>query len=152
MVEVKLLSIGAVAKRAGIATSALRFYEDEGLIHAERSPAGHRLYHADVLRRVAFILAAQRVGLSLAEIRDALATLPDHRTPTRKDWEHLSAGWRSRLDHQILLLQRLRDDLTGCIGCGCLSLAVCRLYNPGDIVGADGPGARILLADLEEDR
>jgi MerR family redox-sensitive transcriptional activator SoxR len=151
VVEVKRLAIGAVAKRSGVATSALRFYEDQGLIHSERSPAGHRQYHPDVLRRVAFIQAAQRVGLSLAEIREALSSLPDHRTPNRKDWAQLSEGWRRRLDDQIVLLQRLRDDLTGCIGCGCLSLSVCALYNPGDAAAAMGTGARYLLADLEPD-
>jgi len=147
MVEVKLLSIGAVADRAGVATSALRFYEDEGLISSERAPSGHRQYHADVLRRVAFIQAAQRVGLTLAEIRDALATLPGNRTPNRRDWSRLSARWRSRLDDQIAWLERLRDDLDGCIGCGCLSLSVCALYNPGDRVAVAGPGPRILMGD-----
>src|SRR5262245_62561154 len=106
MVEVKRYAIGAIAARAGVATSALRFYEQQGLIQSERTPAGHRQYHADVLRRVAFIQAAQRVGLSLAEIREALASLPDGRTPNRKDWAHLSAQWQERLDQQIGLLQR----------------------------------------------
>lgn len=147
MVEVKLLSIGTVASRAGVATSALRFYEDEGLISSERAPSGHRQYHADVLRRVAFIQAAQRVGLTLAEIRGALATLPDNRTPNRKDWARLSGQWRARLDEQIAWLERLRDDLDGCIGCGCLSLSVCALYNPGDRLATLGPGPRILLGD-----
>ncbi len=147
MVEVKLLSIGTVAARAGVATSALRFYEDEGLISSERAPSGHRQYHADVLRRVAFIQAAQRVGLTLAEIRAALATLPDNRTPTRRDWARLSAQWRMRLDEQIAWLERLRDDLDGCIGCGCLSLSVCALYNPGDRLATHGPGPRILMGD-----
>ena len=147
MVEVKRLSIGAVAARAGVATSALRFYEDQGLITSERAPSGHRQYHADVLRRVAFIQAAQRVGLALAEIRDALATLPDNRTPNRKDWARLSQSWRSRLDDADPWLERLRDDLDGCIGCGCLSLSVCALYNPGDRVAVRGPGPRILMGD-----
>ena len=150
MVEVKRFPIGAIAARAGVATSALRFYEDQGLIHSERTPAGHRQYHSDVLRRVAFIQAAQRVGLSLAEIREALASLPEGRTPNRRDWAHLSAQWRSRLDEQIGLLQRLRDDLTGCIGCGCLSLSVCALYNPGDQLASYGPGAHILLQDMDD--
>jgi MerR family redox-sensitive transcriptional activator SoxR len=149
VVEVKRYSIGAIAARAGVATSALRFYEQQGLIHSERTPAGHRVYHADVLRRVAFIQAAQRVGLSLAEIREALASLPDGRTPTRKDWAELSAQWRERLDAQIGLLERLRDDLTGCIGCGCLSLSVCALYNPDDELAKYGPGAHILLQDVD---
>jgi len=147
MVEVKRLSIGAVAARAGVATSALRFYEDQGLITSERAPSGHRQYHADVLRRVAFIQAAQRVGLSLSEIRDALATLPDNRTPNRKDWTRLSQSWRSRLDDEIAWLERLRDDLDGCIGCGCLSLSACALYNPGDRVAVRGPGPRILMGE-----
>jgi MerR family transcriptional regulator, redox-sensitive transcriptional activator SoxR len=151
MVEVKRYPIGAIAARAGVATSALRFYEDQGLIHSERTAAGHRQYHADVLRRVAFIQAAQRVGLSLAEIRDALASLPDRRTPNRKDWAQLSAQWRERLDEQIGLLERLRDDLSDCIGCGCLSLSVCALYNPGDQMARYGPGAHILLQDMDDD-
>jgi MerR family transcriptional regulator, redox-sensitive transcriptional activator SoxR len=150
MVEVKRYPIGAIAARAGVATSALRFYEDQGLIQSERTAAGHRQYHADVLRRVAFIQAAQRVGLSLAEIREALASLPDRRTPNRKDWAQLSVQWRKRLDEQIGLLERLRDDLTGCIGCGCLSLSVCALYNPGDEMARYGPGAHILLQDFNE--
>ena len=111
--------------RAGVATSALRFYEEQGLITSERASSGHRQYHADVLRRVAFIQAKPRVGLSLSEIRDALATLPDNRTPNRKDWS-ISQSWRSRLDDEIAWLERLRDDLDGCIGCGCLSLSVAR--------------------------
>ena len=147
MVEVKRLSIGAVAARAGVATSALRFYEDQGLITSERASSGHRQYHADVLRRVAFIQAAQHVGLSLGEIREALATLPDNRTPNRKDWALLSRGWRSRLDEEIHWLERLRDDLDGCIGCGCLSLSVCSLYNPGDRVAVRGAGPRILMGE-----
>ncbi len=147
VVEVKRLSIGAVAERAGVATSALRYYEDQGLIHSERSTSGHRQYHADVLRRVAFIQAAQRVGLTLSEIRDSLASLPDSRTPTAKDWAQLSAGWQSRLDEEIAYLERLRDDLVGCIGCGCLSLATCALHNPGDRAARYGPGARFLLGD-----
>jgi MerR family redox-sensitive transcriptional activator SoxR len=150
VVEVKRYPIGVVAARAGVATSALRFYEDQGLIQSERTPAGHRQYHADVLRRVAFIQAAQRVGLSLAEIRDALASLPEARTPNRRDWAQLSAVWRARLDEQIGLLQRLRDDLSGCIGCGCLSLSVCALYNPGDELAQYGPGAHILLQDFAD--
>lgn len=149
MVEVKELTIGAVAKRAGVATSALRFYEEQGLIHSERTPAGHRVYHADVLRRVAFIQAAQRVGLRLGEISEALATLPENRTPNRRDWARLGSEWRQRLDHQITLMERLRDDLTGCIGCGCLSLSICALYNPDDRIAEQGPGAQILMRDME---
>ena len=143
------LTIGEVSTRTGVAHSALRFYEAEGLIQAERTSGGQRRYHRDVLRRVSFMRIAQQVGLSLQEIRDALATLPESRTPTRADWERLSASWRSRLDARISLLERLRDDLSGCIGCGCLSLQVCPLYNPGDVLAAKGPGAHILLGDAD---
>jgi MerR family transcriptional regulator, redox-sensitive transcriptional activator SoxR len=141
------LTIGEVAERTGVATSALRFYEREGLMQAERTAGGQRRYHRDVLRRVAFIRVAQRVGLTLDEIRDALASLPEGRTPTRADWERLSRQWRPRLDAQIALLQRLRDELTSCIGCGCLSLRSCTLYNQGDEAAALGPGPRYLLGD-----
>lgn len=153
MVEVKSprhgtgWTVGQVAERAGVATSALRFYEDEGLLHPERNDAGHRRYHPEVLRRVAFIQAAQKVGLSLAEIRRALASLPDGRTPTRRDWASLARSWRPMLEERIRLLERLRDDLDGCIGCGCLSLTTCRLYNPDDEAAALGTGARYLLGD-----
>ena len=147
MVEVKRLSVGEVAARAGVATSALRFYEDHGLIQSERNVSGHRRYHADVLRRVSFIRTAQRVGLSLAEIREALASLPNHRTPTAKDWERLASSWRPRLDEQIEVLTRMRDQLDSCIGCGCLSLASCGLWNPGDAAAELGPGPRYLLSD-----
>jgi MerR family transcriptional regulator, redox-sensitive transcriptional activator SoxR len=150
VVEVKTFPIGVVASRAGVATSALRFYEEQGLIRSERAASGHRRYHADVLRRVAFIQAAQRVGLTLAEIRESLASLPENRTPNRRDWARLSAQWRSRLDDQIGLLQRLRNDLSGCIGCGCLSLSVCALYNPDDVLAAHGPGAHLLLQDVTD--
>jgi MerR family redox-sensitive transcriptional activator SoxR len=145
--EARRYSIGEVAARAGVATSALRFYEDEGLISSDRSAAGHRQFHPDVLRRVSFIRIAQRVGLSLDEIRTALAELPDARTPTAADWAHLAESWRPRLDEQIAVLTRLRDNLSGCIGCGCLSLSVCRLWNPGDAAAELGTGARYLLAD-----
>lgn len=139
------LSIGTLAARSGVATSALRFYEAEGLIHAERSPGGQRRYHRDMLRRVSFIRVAQQVGLRLEEIREAMASLPDNRTPTKQDWEHLAESWRPRLDAQIGMLERLRDKLTGCIGCGCLSLAACRMFNPGDLVCERGPGPRYVL-------
>ena len=139
------LSIGEVAERAGIASSALRFYEAEGLIHADRSDGGQRRYHRDVLRLVAFIRAAQRVGLTLDEIRDALHTLPEKRTPTASDWTRLSKGWRPLLDRRIEEMQRLRDRLDSCIGCGCLSLKTCALSNPNDVAAADGPGARWLM-------
>ena len=147
MVEVKRFSVGQVAERAGVATSALRFYEEHGLIHAERNESGHRRYHPDVLRRVSFIRTAQRVGLSLAEISDALGSLPDHRTPTAKDWSRLASSWRPRLDEQIAMITRLRDQLDDCIGCGCLSLTSCGLWNPDDAAGDLGSGARYLLSD-----
>lgn len=139
------LPIGAVAERAGVATSALRFYEAEGLITASRAGSGHRRFHRDVLRRIAFIRAAQQVGLTLEEIRSALATLPDARTPTKRDWERLSKGWRPRIDEQIAQLERMRDRLTGCIGCGCLSLQACKMLNPDDEAATRGPGPRYVI-------
>jgi len=141
------LSIGEVAERSGVTPSALRFYEAEGLISSERTAGNQRRFHRDVLRRVAFIRVAQRVGLSLEEVHEALATLPERRTPTAADWAKLAHDWRPRLDEQIAVLQRLRDDLTGCIGCGCLSFKVCALYNPGDGAAALGSGPRYLLGD-----
>ena len=143
------LSIGEVADRAGIAASALRFYEKEGLIHSDRTDGGQRRYHRDVLRLVAFIRAAQRVGLSLDDIRDALATLPEGHTPTAADWTRLSRGWRPLLDRRIEEMQRLRDRLDSCIGCGCLSLKTCALSNPDDVAASDGPGARWLMVGGE---
>jgi MerR family transcriptional regulator, redox-sensitive transcriptional activator SoxR len=139
------LPIGAVSERTGVAPSALRFYEAEGLIHASRSPGGQRRYPRDVLRRVSFIRVAQQVGLSLDEIRAALASLPENRTPNKRDWELLSNAWRPRLDGQIALLERLRDRLTGCIGCGCLSLRACQLLNPDDEAARFGPGPRWII-------
>jgi MerR family redox-sensitive transcriptional activator SoxR len=150
MVEVKgsrWLTIGEVARRAGVATSALRFYEDHGLLQSERNESGHRRYHADVLRRVSFIRTAQRVGLSLAEISEALASLPDERTPTARDWGRLAKAWQPRLDEQIALLTRMRDQLDECIGCGCLSLTSCGLWNPDDAAASLGTGPRYLLSD-----
>lgn len=140
----QLLSIGEVAERSGVATSALRFYETRGLIASVRASSGHRRYERNVLRRIAFIAAAQRVGLSLQQIADSLATLPDARTPTRQDWVRLSRSWQPLVQQRIDELIRLRDDLTGCIGCGCLSLRRCTLFNRGDLLAADGPGARLL--------
>jgi MerR family redox-sensitive transcriptional activator SoxR len=139
------LSIGAVSDRTGVAASALRFYEAEGLIHSERTDGNQRRYHREVIRRVSFIRVAQQVGLSLDEIREALSSLPDERTPTTRDWEKLSAAWRPRLDAQIGVLERLRDRLDACIGCGCLSLGVCKLMNPGDVAATAGPGPRFVL-------
>ena len=138
----RLLTVGEVARRAGVATSALRFYEMEGLIHSERTPAGHRRYHADVLRRVSFIRTAQFVGLSLSEIRDALSSLPDGRTPNSRDWAQLARSWRPVLDQRIKLLSRMRNQLDSCIGCGCLSLTSCGLWNPDDVAAETGDGPR----------
>ena len=147
-----LIPIGQLAARSGVAASALRFYEDAGLLSpAARSAGNQRQYHRDALRRVAFIRSAQRVGLTLDEIRAALATLPDGRTPTPADWTRLSSAWRSRLDEQIHLLELLRDDLDSCIGCGCLSLEKCALYNPADAAAGLGTGARYLQGDTSAD-
>lgn len=138
------LSIGEIATRSGVAASALRFYEDQGLIASRRTSGNQRQYQRSTLRRIAFVQAAQRVGLALVEIRSALDSLPDDRTPTRADWSKLSKSWRTRLDKRISELERLRDDLDGCIGCGCLSLQRCNLYNKADRLSERGPGARIL--------
>mgnify|MGYP001225603876 CR=1 FL=1 len=139
------IAIGELARRSGVAASALRFYEAQGLIHGGRSPAGRRQYPRHVLRRVAFIRAGQQVGLSLDELRRALAALPEGRTPTKADWERLARGWQALLAERIALLQRLQDQLGSCIGCGCLSLKSCRLYNPRDQVAVRGAGARRLM-------
>ena len=141
------LTIGSLSRRTGVAPSALRFYEDEGLVHATRSDGGQRRYPREALRRVSFIRIAQQVGLSLDEIRGALSSLPEGRTPTKRDWERLSRSWRPRIDAQIALLERLRDRLDGCIGCGCLSLQVCRLVNPGDEAAEQGAGPRYILGE-----
>jgi MerR family transcriptional regulator, redox-sensitive transcriptional activator SoxR len=141
------IPIGALAKRSGIAASALRFYEAQGLIKSTRSAGGRRVFTRDALRRVAFIRVAQSVGLSLDEIRAALMRLPDQRTPTKSDWERLSRTWRPILDRRIDSLIGLRERLTSCIGCGCLSLTTCALYNPSDTARARGTGPRYLLGD-----
>lgn len=141
------LAIGQVAARTGVATSALRYYEREALIRSTRTDGGQRRYHREVVRRVAFIRIAQRVGLTLDEIRDALGSLPNERTPTKADWATLSKSWRPQLDAQIEMLQRLRDELTSCIGCGCLSLKACALYNPADAAAIYGSGPRFLFGD-----
>ena len=138
------LTVGQLSARSGAAVSALRFYEARGLIASRRTAGNQRRYPRHMLRRVAFIRASQRVGLPLATIKQALDQLGDSRTPTRSDWARLSATWRDDLDARIAQLQRLRDNLTGCIGCGCLSLDTCKLANPGDRLGNDGPGARNL--------
>lgn len=141
------LTIGALSARSGITQSALRFYENEGLIRATRTPGGQRRYPRETLRRVSFIRAAQQVGLSLEDIRAALATLPDARTPTNADWTRLARQWRPKLDARIAMLERLRDRLDGCIGCGCLSLSHCALLNPDDTAAEAGAGPRYVLDD-----
>jgi MerR family redox-sensitive transcriptional activator SoxR len=151
MKERDLLSIGEVSQRSGVAASALRYYESVGLLTAVRSPGGRRLFERQVLRRLAFVRAAQNVGLSLEEIVAALDTLPAGRTPTKADWARLSRLWRQRLDEQIAALTALRDGLTTCIGCGCLSLRRCALSNPRDLMAGDGSGARFLPAALRRD-
>jgi MerR family transcriptional regulator, redox-sensitive transcriptional activator SoxR len=140
-------TIGELARRAGVATSALRYYEQLGLISSQRTTGGQRRYARATLRRVAFIRAAQTVGLSLDQVRAALARLPDERTPNKADWNKVSATWIRRVDERIAELQRLRETLNSCVGCGCLSLRTCRLYNPDDTAAARGPGARWLLGD-----
>ncbi|HLL10350.1 MAG TPA: redox-sensitive transcriptional activator SoxR [Rubrivivax sp.] len=140
-------TIGQLAQRAGVAASALRFYEERGLLGSRRSEGGHRLYTRGTLRRVAFIRAAQAVGLSLDQIAAALAALPDREAPSAADWQRLSRQWRPLLDERIATLTRLRDQLDSCIGCGCLSLTRCKLYNPGDVAGGRGPGPRWWLGD-----
>ncbi|MEP6527533.1 MAG: redox-sensitive transcriptional activator SoxR [Nocardioidaceae bacterium] len=135
------VTIGELSARSGVPPSALRFYEAQGLIRAERTSGNQRRFARPTLRRIAFIRTAQRVGLSLDEIKAALDTLPDNRTPNKADWARLSRGWQPRIDDQIARLERLRDKLTSCIGCGCLSLKTCALSNPDDAMSAAGPGA-----------
>ena len=142
-----LLTIGELAARSGVATSALRFYEDRGLIRSERTSAGHRRYTRPVIRRVAFIVFAQKIGLSLDEIGRELAKLPADRAPKRGDWSKLSSSWTSRIDERIAELERLKAGLTECIGCGCLSLDRCRLTNPDDRAARLGPGPRYWMGD-----
>jgi MerR family redox-sensitive transcriptional activator SoxR len=142
-----LLTIGEVSRRTGVAASALRFYEERGLISSERAGSGHRRFARPVIRRVAFIVFAQRVGLSLDEIKAELAKLPADRVPNRRDWAKLSSGWSSRIDDRIAELERLKAGLTECIGCGCLSLDRCRLANPDDRAAARGPGPRYWIGD-----
>src|SRR3954452_13976573 len=143
----ELLTIGEVARRSGVAASALRFYEERGLIASERAGSGHRRYPRPALRRIAFIVFAQRVGLTLEEIGAELAKLPPDRAPNRRDWSRLSRTWTSRIDDRIAELQRLRAGLTECIGCGCLSLDRCKLANPGVRAAARGPGPRYWVGD-----
>jgi MerR family transcriptional regulator, redox-sensitive transcriptional activator SoxR len=143
----ELLTIGEVSQRSGVAASALRYYEERDLISSERAGSGHRRYPRPVLRRIAFIVFAQRIGLTLDEIGDELAKLPPNRAPTRRDWSRLSQGWSSRIDERIAELERLRAGLTECIGCGCLSLDRCRLSNPDDRAARLGPGPRYWIGD-----
>jgi MerR family redox-sensitive transcriptional activator SoxR len=141
-----VLIIGEVSRRSGVASSALRFYEERGLISSERAGSGHRQYPRSVLRRIAFIVFAQRIGLTLDEIGAELAKLPPDRIPTRRDWARLSGEWTKRIDDRIAQLQRLRAGLTQCIGCGCLSIDKCKLANPADRAGRGGPGPRYWLS------
>ena len=145
------LTVSEVAERSGFAPSALRFYERKGLVKATRTAGNQRRYDRSVLRRLAFIAAARHVGLTLDETREALSLLPDERTPTKADWTRISRRWRERLDAEIASLEALRDGLTGCIGCGCLSLQRCRISNPGDVAASAGPGAVFLPDPLHPD-
>jgi MerR family redox-sensitive transcriptional activator SoxR len=142
-----LMTIGEVSRRSGVASSALRFYEERGLIASERAGSGHRRFPRSVLRRIAFIVFAQRIGLSLDEIGTELAKLPPGRVPSQRDWARLSSNWTARVDERIAELERLRAGLTECIGCGCLSLDRCRLANPGDRAAGFGPGPRYWIGD-----
>jgi MerR family redox-sensitive transcriptional activator SoxR len=148
----ELLTIGEASRRSGVAASALRYYEERGLIGSERAGSGHRRYPRPVLRRIAFIVFAQRIGLSLEEIGGELAKLPPNRAPTRRDWSRLSRRWSTRIDERIAELERLRAGLTECIGCGCLSLDRCRLANPGDRAAGLGPGPRYWIGDPRPSR
>ncbi|WP_329435882.1 MULTISPECIES: redox-sensitive transcriptional activator SoxR [unclassified Streptomyces] len=148
-VKIHELTVGQLSARSGAAVSALHFYEAKGLISSRRTTGNQRRYQRDTLRRVAFIRAAQRVGIPLATIRDALSELPEERTPTREDWAHLSEAWRSELDQRIHQLGRLRDHLTDCIGCGCLSLENCVLSNPDDVFGERLTGSRLMKENRE---
>ncbi|MCL7377250.1 redox-sensitive transcriptional activator SoxR [Streptomyces sp. NPDC057539] len=145
--DAKEATVGELAERSGVAPSALRFYEREGLISSRRTTGNQRRYSRDTLRRVAFIRTSQRLGIPLATIRDVLALLPEDRTPTKEDWARISECWRDDLDRRIRTLRRLRDNLTDCIGCGCLSLDRCVLSNPGDELASHGPGPRRLIED-----
>ncbi len=142
-----LLPISEVSRRSGVAASALRFYEERGLIESERAGSGHRRYPRAVLRRIAFIVFAQRMGLTLEEVGTELAKLPENRVPERSDWAKISGSWSARIDERIAELERLRAGLTHCIGCGCLSLQECQFANPGDKAGRLGPGARYWMGD-----
>jgi MerR family redox-sensitive transcriptional activator SoxR len=144
------LTIGEASRRSGVAASTLRFYEKRGLIRSVRTSGNHRLYHREMLRRISVIRVAQTLGLTLEEIAEAMAELPNQRTPTKRDWERLSRRWRGQLDARIAQMQRVREKLTRCIGCGCLSLKSCALHNRDDHVAAAGPGPRFLLNDTPD--
>lgn len=146
-----VLTVGQVAERCGVASSAVRYYDEQGLITSSRTSGGQRRFARDTIRRISFILAAQRVGRPLAEVRQTLDGLPSNRTPNQKDWSRVSTDWRARLDEQIDQLTQLRDKLDGCIGCGCLSLDRCAIYNPEDTAVTLGSGARFLLGDSADD-
>jgi MerR family redox-sensitive transcriptional activator SoxR len=147
LLTTELLTIGEVSKRSGVASSALRFYEQRGLIQSERAGSGHRRFPRPVLRRIAFIVFAQHIGLTLEDIGEELARLPDNRVPNRRDWARLSSHWTARIDQRIAELERLKAGLTECIGCGCLSLDRCRLSNPDDRIAARGRGPRYWIGD-----
>ena len=151
MNSVPLLTIGELARRTGLSVSAIRFYEARGLVTAVRSAGNQRRFARADLRRLSFAMIAQQLGLSLGEIADELATLPQKQAPTRQDWQRMSARIRGTLQKRIAMLERTRDLLDGCIGCGCLSLAKCRLYNPGDRASRAGAGPRFLLGDRAKD-
>ncbi|MCG7207682.1 redox-sensitive transcriptional activator SoxR [Streptomyces arenae] len=150
--EIHELSVGQLSARSGAAVSALHFYESKGLISSRRTSGNQRRYTRDTLRRVAFVRAAQRVGIPLATIREALSELPEERTPTREDWARLSEAWRAELDERIRQLNRLRDHLTDCIGCGCLSLSSCVLSNPDDAFGSRRAGSRLMPESMDGGR
>lgn len=140
------LTIGDIAMRTGLAVSAIRFYEEHGIVHPVRNAGGHRRYGAHDIRRLSFVMAAQKLGFPLSEIAGHLAHLPAHKAPTKADWTRISKTFQKDINARIAALERLRDTLDGCIGCGCLSLKACKLYNPGDIKAQDGPGPRNLMA------
>lgn len=147
----EFLSIGQMAARVGVSVSALRFYETAGLVHPIRNEGGQRRFRRSDIRRVSFVLIAQQIGLTIDEIREKLATLPDGRNPTKEDWTRMSREFRGDLDARIAMLTRLRDNLDGCIGCGCLSLKKCKIYNPDDRAGRSGTGPRYVLGDQGTD-
>ncbi|WNC71723.1 redox-sensitive transcriptional activator SoxR [Thalassotalea psychrophila] len=144
MLEEANLAVGTVAKRCGVKVSTLHFYEEKGLIRSWRNQGNQRRYKRDVLRRISVIKAAQKMGVSLDEIKTVFATLPDKRTPNKDDWAKLSKSWQQQLNQRIAYMEKLRDSLTGCIGCGCLSMTKCPIYNPEDILGENGIGPLIL--------